>query len=84
MAISLNANPVTGFVNHRINKTLENNRISPADAILFGIVGALGALPEATATDGGPNAPMYENEPSTWCNHCRVQYWGARCRCGRV
>lgn len=84
MAISLNVNPVKGLINHRIAKTLENDYISPADAILFGIAGALGALPEGDGTSIGPNAPMYEDEPSTWCNHCRAQYWGGRCKCGRV
>lgn len=81
---SLVLNPVSGFIDHRIRRAIENNCISPSDAILFGIAGIVGALPESSINDVGLNAPLYEHEPSTWCNHCRAQYWGARCPCGRV
>lgn len=85
MAISINANPVDGFLKSRINRMISTNRVGVGDALLFGVIGALGLIPDSAGGDGGgPNRPMYEGEPSTWCNHCRRPYWGARCNCGRV
>lgn len=85
MAISINANPVDGFLRSRINRMIDTNKIGAGDALLFGVVGALGLIPDSVGGDGaGPNRPLYSDEPSTWCNHCRQQYWGARCNCGRV
>ena len=86
MSISIkNANPVEGFLQSRISRMIESNQIGVIDALLFGVAGALGLVPDSTGGDGaGPNQPLYENEPSTWCNHCRHPYWGARCNCGRV
>lgn len=86
MTISLKkAAPVEGFLHHRINRMIEANRVGVADALLFGVVGALGLIPDVNGGDGGgPNQPMYENEPSTWCGRCKAQYWSARCPlCGR-
>lgn len=85
MAISLNVNPVNGFLQSRISRMVDTNQVGTGDALLFGVVGALGLMPDVAGGDGGgPNRPLYEDEPSTWCNHCRQAYWGARCQCGKV
>lgn len=69
----------------RTDRIIRTGRMTAVDAIVLGVASWFGGVPDGgDAQDMGVNAPLYQDEPSTWCSRCKAQYWTPRCpSCGK-